>query len=99
MGVTVLATFFISLINHTFLSHVYSLTVSFIADAIFLLPQHSASHTHSLWVSLLSWLSFPFFPFDIKRPGKHFQPIIVLNKLFRITQFMFHLEGLHTILF
>jgi len=36
---TSLATFLIMLINHIFSSHVYSLMVGFIDDAIFLLPQ------------------------------------------------------------
>ncbi len=58
------ATFLISLIKCTFASHVYSRTVYFIADAIFLLLQCSASHTHTLCLSTFL-LSFPFFPFDI----------------------------------
>ncbi len=54
-------------------------------EAIFLLPQCSASHAHTHTLSLcLSaiLLSFPFFPFDIKTLGKPLHPIIVLNKLF-----------------
>ncbi len=90
VGATSLATFLISLINDILSSHVYSLTVSLIADAIFLLPQRSNSHSLSLSLSAIQ-LSFPFFLFDIKKPGKPFHPIIVLNKLFPITLFTFHL--------
>jgi hypothetical protein len=81
---TSLATFLISLINHTFASHVYSLTVNFIAEAIFLSPQCSASHTHTLSVSFADLLSFSLFPFDIRMLGKPFQIIIDYNKLFPI---------------
>jgi hypothetical protein len=73
MGVTSLATFLISLINHIFPSHVYSLMVSFIANAISLLPQRSASHTLSLCLSAIQ-LSFPFLPFDIKKTWQTFPP-------------------------
>ena len=71
MGMTSLATFLISLINCSFASHVYSLMVYFIADAITPYPQHSASrtHTHTLSLSVcLSaiLLSHPHLPFDIK---------------------------------
>jgi len=69
VGATSLATVLILIINHTFASPAYSLTICFIAYAIFLLPHHSASHTHSLCLSDIL-LSFPFFPFDIKTPGK-----------------------------
>jgi len=99
MGMTSLATFLISLINHIFSSHVYYLTVHFIGGAIFLLPQCSASRTHTLSLCLSAiLLSFTFFLFDIKNPGKPFHLIIVGNKLFLFTPFMFHLRGLHTIL-
>jgi hypothetical protein len=90
VGTTSLATFLILLINHTFVSHVYSLTVYFVTDAIFLLPQHSASLTHTLCLSVIL-LSFPFFLSDIKTLGKPLHPIIVLNKLFRFTLLLFHL--------
>jgi hypothetical protein len=61
LGTTALAAFLISLINHLLPSHVYSLTVGFIADATFLLPQCSTSHAHSLSVSLLSSSLSPSF--------------------------------------
>ncbi len=80
IGTTSLATFLLLLINHTFASHVYSLTVYFTADAIFLSQQCSSSRTHSLCLSAVL-LSFPFFLFDIKIPGKPFQIIIDYNKL------------------
>ncbi len=92
MGATSLATFLISLINHTVPSHVYTLMVCFIADTIFLLVQCSASHTHTLSLSLCYLVSFPFFPFDKKIHEKPLHPIIVLNKLFRFTSLSFYLE-------
>jgi hypothetical protein len=58
VGTTSLPTFSVSLINCTV---VLSLTVSFNADAIFLLLQQAASHTHSLSVSPLSCSLFPSF--------------------------------------
>jgi hypothetical protein len=84
VGTTSFATFLILLINCTFASHVYSPTVYFIANAIFISPQCSASHRHSLCLSAVL-LSFPFFLFDIKIPGKPFQIIIYYNKLFQFT--------------
>ncbi len=91
VGTTSLAKFLISLMNCTFASHVYPLTVYFIADAIFLSPQHSASRTQSLSVSTIVLLSFALFLFVIKIPGKPFQIIIDYNKLFWFTS-LFHLE-------
>jgi hypothetical protein len=70
MGTMSLATFLIiSLINHTFcsicVSICFSLTVCFIADALYLSLQCSASHTHSLGLSAVL-LSSLHFLFDIK---------------------------------
>ncbi len=96
MGMASLATFLILLINHIFPSHVYSLMVGFIGNAIFLLPQHF-SHTLSLSVSLLSSSLSPFFPFDIKNPGKPFHLIIVLNKLLEVCTQYTDSCGQHTI--
>jgi hypothetical protein len=49
--------------------------------------------THTLSLSLSTiLLSFPFFPFDIKKTGKSFQIIIDYNTLFRFTSLLFHLE-------
>ncbi len=60
MGMTSLTTFSTSLINRTFVSHVVcSLMVSFIADSIFLLLQHAASHTRSLSLFLRYLALFP----------------------------------------
>ncbi len=77
---------------HICITCFYSLTVRFIADAIFLMPQWSASHTHSLSVSPWSCSLSPSFCLILKKPGKPLHIIIVLNKLFRITTSMFHLE-------
>ncbi len=68
LGTTSLATFLIiSLINLTFAPHhMFSPMVYFIADAIPLFQQCSASNTLSLSVSPLSCLLPPHLPFDIK---------------------------------
>jgi hypothetical protein len=87
VGTTSLATFCIFLINRIFPSHVYSLTVGFIADSC----RNALPLMHALSRSLRYPALFPFFPFDIKKPGKPFHPIIVLNKLFQITPSTFHL--------
>jgi len=92
MGITSLVTFLISLINHTFKSHVYSLAVYFYCWCYLPLPAMLClSHTLALCLSTVL-LSFPFFPFDIKIPGKPFHVIIVFNKLLWFTSLSFHLE-------
>ncbi len=68
MGTTSLATFLISLINHTFTSHVYSLKVHLITNAISLSPQCSASLTHALSLSLHCLPHFPLLSAWYKNP-------------------------------
>ena len=96
IGTTSLATFLnISLINLTFAPHV-SLTVYFIANAIFLSLQCSASNTLSLFLSLCCLALFPSSSVWYKNPGNHFHAIIDYNKLFWLTS-LFHLEADHNI--
>ncbi len=79
------------------LSHIrttcLSLTVYFIADAIFLSPLHSASHTHTS-LSLCYLALFPSLSVWYKIPGKYFNSIIDRNKLFWYTS-LFRLEVAH----
>ena len=81
VGTTSLPTLSTSLINCTFVSHVvHSLTVSFIADAIFLLPQYTDSHTCSLSLSLGYLALFPLLSIWYKTSGIHFLLINWINK-------------------
>ncbi len=92
VGTTSLATFLnISLINLTFVPHV-SLTVYFIANAIFLSLQCSSSNTLFLFLSLCCLALFPSSSVWYKNPGNHFHAIIDYNKLFWLT-LLFHLEA------
>jgi hypothetical protein len=86
VGTASLATFLISLINHAFESHVYSLAIYFIANAIFLFLQCSASCTHSLSLSLCCLALFPLLSISWHTLSDH------INKLSRFTSLSFHLE-------
>jgi hypothetical protein len=99
MGTTSLATFLISLIK----SHI-SITCSFsngqfycrcyLPLATMLCLTHT--HTHSLSVSLLSSSLSPSFCLILKKPGKPFRSIIVLNTILNHTVYI-SLRGLLTI--
>jgi len=93
VGTTSLAMFLISPINRTFASHNDSRMVYFIAGAIFLSLQCSASNTLSQSLHCLALFSLPSVWYKI--PGKHFHIITDYNKLFWIT--LLHLEVTHNI--
>ena len=99
VGTTSLPTFLILPINHIFSSHVYSLTVSFIADTIFLLPQCSASLTHTIYRSLCCLALFPLLPVWYKKILANLCTLSLFWINYSVHKVCISLRGLLTIIF